>query len=275
MRNALALSLLVLAPLLNAAQAQEMPFASHRAAYSLTLAADAPGAGDAGQVPTSASGLIAYEFRGSSCEGYVSNFRQVTLLQRSEGDPIKTDSRSMTFEDGKGRTMRFQMDGATGDNKDPPISGAAERDAKGVVSVDLTRPKTEKAEIGDDLLFPTQHLMHIIGAAKAGQTSLHAKVFDGSDDGKKTFETLSVIGKENEKPGPEVAKSAELAKIRHWPVTVSYFDAAKKDVAPEYTLSFELFENGISGNLKLDYGAFALRGELTSLELFPSKPCPK
>lgn len=57
-----------------------MPLAAHRAAYQISLA---KGAG--AQAPVSASGLIAYEFRGSSCEGYAANFRQVTELQRGEG----------------------------------------------------------------------------------------------------------------------------------------------------------------------------------------------
>jgi hypothetical protein len=58
-------------------------------------------------------------------------------------------------------------------------------------------------------------------------------------------------------------------------VTISYFDAAKKDSAPEYVLSFDLYENGVSGSLKLDYGAFSLAAELTQLELLPSAPCAK
>src|SRR5579862_8189965 len=42
-----------------------MPFVAHRAAYMITLAK-----GDGAQAPIGASGLIAYEFRGSPCEGY-------------------------------------------------------------------------------------------------------------------------------------------------------------------------------------------------------------
>ena len=49
----------------------------------------------------------------------------------------------------------------------------------------------------------------------------------------------------------------------------------KKDSAPEYVLSFDLYENGISGSLKLDYGAFSLAAQLTQLDLLPSAPCAK
>ena len=41
-----------------------------------------------------------------------------------------------------------------------------------------------------------------------------------------------------------------------------------------YALSFELYENGISRALMLDYNDFVVKGKLTSLELKPLKPCP-
>ena len=65
-----------------------VPFVSHRAAYMISLAK-----ADGTQAPVAASGMIAYEFRGSACEGYASDFRQVTELQRNEGDPMASDTR--------------------------------------------------------------------------------------------------------------------------------------------------------------------------------------
>jgi EipB-like len=40
-------------------------------------------------------------------------------------------------------------------------------------------------------------------------------------------------------------------------------------------LSFDLFENGVSGALKLDFGDFALKGELKRLELLKETECKK
>ena len=57
-------------------------------------------------------------------------------------------------------------------------------------------------------------------------------------------------------------------------MTVSYFDEAARDAPPEYILSFDLYENGVSGTLKLDYGAFALKAKLTRLDLLPTPACP-
>ena len=104
---------------------------------------------------------------------------------------------------------------------------------------------------------------------------MQARVYDGSDTGKKVFATFTVIGKQASAPTPETAFAATLGEIRRWPVTVSYFDEAAKDAPPEYILSFDLYENGVSGSLKLDYGSFALTAKLRKLEMLPTPSCAK
>ena len=44
-------------------------------------------------------------------------------------------------------------------------------------------------------LFPTAHMKRLIAAARAGDRPLNVKVFDGSDDGRKVYDTLAVIGR--------------------------------------------------------------------------------
>jgi hypothetical protein len=59
-------------------------------------------------------------------------------------------------------------------------------------------------------------------------------------------------------------------------VTVSYFDRDKAigEQTPVYAITFELYENGISRALLLDYNDFAISGELKTLEIKDTKPCP-
>jgi hypothetical protein len=42
---------------------------------------------------------------------------------------------------------------------------------------------------------------------------------------------------------------------------------------PVYAIGFELYENGISRALSLDYNEFVITGKLTSLEMREPKPC--
>jgi hypothetical protein len=61
-------------------------------------------------------------------------------------------------------------------------------------------------------------------------------------------------------------------------VTVSYFDRNSKnersgEETPSYSISFELYENGISRALMLNYADFSIGGELVSLDVKKAKPC--
>ena len=63
--------------------------------------------------------------------------------------------------------------------------------------------------------------------------------------------------------------------MKRWPVTISYFDRSKQggEQTPVYTIKFELYENGVSRDLLLDYGDFAIRGTMSTLELRNTRPC--
>ncbi len=56
---------------------------------------------------------------------------------------------------------------------------------------------------------------------------------------------------------------------------MSYFKVGSGETTPSYTISFELYENGVTGAVRLDYGSFALRGTLTRLDLLPQADCAK
>ncbi|MGH6726866.1 MAG: EipB family protein, partial [Pseudolabrys sp.] len=132
-------------------------------------------------------------------------------------------------------------------------------------------------------VFPTEHMRRIITAARAVKSILEFPVYDGSETGDKLYSTLTVIGKpiaQGEKPPEDAAaKIPELAKLTRWPVIISYFEqedpATERtgEQTPVYAITFELYENGISRALTLDYTDFTISGELTSLELKKPKPC--
>jgi hypothetical protein len=251
-----------------------LPLASHRAAYDISLADASGRTRSSAQTPISATGLIAYEFHGSACEGYTSNFRQMTEMERSEGEPVSMQVNATSFEEGSGKSMRFQVD-SEGAQDTPPVAGTATRGDGDDLRVVLTKPKAQSLDFGHDVLFPTQHIERLIEAAKEGGGAMQARVYDGSDTGAKIFATMSVIGKEATKPADDAKTASALGAIRRWPVVISYFNEAATDAPPEYTLSFDLYENGVSGSLKLDYGAFALLARLRKLEILPAAACAK
>ena len=119
-----------------------------------------------------------------------------------------------------------------------------------------------------------------LAAAHAGKSLLQVNVYDGSDNGQKVYQSLTVIGRtiapNERKPTDAAGSQSALADLDRWPVTISYFEKTEQtgEQTPVYSISFELYDNGISRALVLDYGDFAVSGEMTSLELKKTKPCP-
>jgi len=257
-----------------AQQAPPVHLAPHRAVYDLSLVRSAGARGI-----DNARGRIAMDFGGDACDGYTLKYRQVTVLNGSESGSRTLDVRTATFESGDGASMRFKsestMEGVTRDN----VDGEASVKSDGNLSVRLKGPKGDSFSSGGRPIFPTEHLKRLIEAAKAGQNQLSIRVYDGSDDGKKIYDTLALIGHKLEGGAggdlEEPVKQDVLAKVARWPVTISYFNVNNGDQTPSYTISFDLYENGISRALKLDYGDFALKGELKSLEILPVSACQR
>jgi hypothetical protein len=247
--------------------------ASHRAVYELTLAQ-----GRSNSPSMSARGRILYDFSGSVCDGYALQFRQVSELDNGEGKVTLSDLRSTTWEEGAAKKFVFKSQNYLNETLIDTVDGAADREPDKIV-VKLTRPVDKTFDLEAAMAFPTDHMRRIIAAAREHKTILEVPVYDGSEKGEKVYNTTTIIGGEiapNERvPKDAAAGKPQLAGLKRWPVTVSYFDrdAAGGDQAPVYSIKFELYENGISRALVLDYNDFAISGELTALEIRDSKPC--
>jgi EipB-like len=248
--------------------------ASHRAVYELQLAQS-----HGSSSTVSARGRILYDFDGSACEGYKLEFRQVSELDNGEGKVTLSDLRSNTWEDGEAKNFHFKSENYLDDRLVDAVDGQAIRQA-GDIAVALTKPKDATLSLDRSIVFPTEHVRRIIDAARAGKTILEFPVYDGSEKGEKIYNTLTVMGHvipPNERvPTDAAAGQQALAGLSRWPVTVSYFDRnrAVGEQTPVYAITFELYENGISRALLLDYNDFAISGELKSLEIRDAKPCP-
>jgi hypothetical protein len=247
--------------------------AGHRAVYEIALARRT----DRSDV-VDAKGRLVFEFSGNACDGWSSRFRLVTTLVNADGSPRVSDMRTSSFEDGDGRAIEFVNQTLVGGKTLEDTKGTAAREG-GAIRVTISGAVAPKAEIAGVARFPTEHMVAILEAAKAGRTVSEIDLYDGSEGGARVFHTTVVIG--HEQAGPDdttaepAAAGAPTAGLRRWPVDISYFDPAKgtTDATPEYQLGFILYENGISRRLRLDYGDFALAGTMTSLEALPSGPC--
>lgn len=247
--------------------------APHRAVYDLKLASTR------GKRPVdSVRGRILYDFAGNACDGYTLQFRQVSEIDSGEGKVALSDLRATTWEDGKAKSFRFNSENRVNDRVVDSVDGKADRGGSDV-AVKLTKPKEKSVGLDVQIAFPTEHMRRIIEAAEAGKTLLELPVYDGSETGEKVFSTLSVIGHEikpdEKQPDDAAAGIAALAGLKRWPVTISYFEQAAKpgEQMPVYAIGFELYENGISRALTLDYGDFVVAGNMSQLDVKDAPAC--
>ena len=181
-----------------------------------------------------------------------------------------SDLRSTTWEGADAKSFKFTSQNFVNDNLVDTVDGHAER-RPDETAVDLSKPEQKTLDLDAKVVFPTEHMVRVIAAARAGKTILEFPVYDGSDTGQKVFDTLTVIGRKvgpNERQHDDAAATdGKLAGVARWPVTISYFDKSKKaennEQAPTYAIGFELYENGISRALVLDYNDFVVSGKLS------------
>jgi hypothetical protein len=251
-------------------------FLPHQALYELSLVRSR-----GSNSINSARGRILYNFSGSACEGYTSEFRQVSELDSGEGKVTLSDLRSTSWEDGAGKSYRFKIDTRMNDADSSPVDGVAERTGDHI-TVKLKQPESKTFTLDGDTVFPTEQIQRIISAAHEGKSVLELTVYDGSDNGEKVYNTLSVIGQpipgDRTITAPDPSTSNDQMKsLTRWPVTVSYYDrdsrAKDGEQTPVYAMSFELFENGVSRALVLDYNDFVISGAMGKFDVKDSKPC--
>jgi len=251
-----------------------VPFLPHQALYELSLVKAR------GSSPiNSARGRILYNFSGNACDGYTSEFRQVSELDIGEGKTTLSDLRSTSWEDGAGKSYRFKIASRMNDTDASPIDGIAER-AGDHITVKLKQPAAKTFTLDGATVFPTEQIQRIVAAARAGKSVLELSVYDGSDNGEKVYNTLTVIGqpvaadKTIVAPDPSTG-SEQMKGLARWPVTVSYYDREAKraegEQTPVYAMSFELYENGVSRSLVLDYNDFVIAGALGKFDVKDSK----
>lgn len=246
--------------------APSVMLAPHRAVYDLQL--------DKADDKTGISGLkgrMVYEFNGSACEGYTTNFRFVTQIDMEEQPQRLTDQQITTFEAGDGKQFSFVNKTFVDKDLIKEVRGNAELQAKNL-QVKLSQPLKSDIELAKTN-FPTKHLTEIIGKAEKGEKFYQTTIFDGSEDANRIVSTTVMLGKEQAVKDDEYKSLGEMGKDKFWPVTIAYFDDKEnQDGMPIYRINFKLYRNGVTRDLFMDYGDFSMRGKLVKLDLYKGQP---
>lgn len=260
-----------------AQSAGQLPaLAAHRAVYDLLLARSDQKSGLSG-----IQGRMVIEVTGSRCDGWTVNIRIVNRLATTSGSTRTLDTRSTSWEASDGETMEFAMRRFVDGNIEVDVRGRAQRgDNGGSGEVTLEKPTEETFSIAPDAIFPVEHTQRILKAAMEGSRRDTSVLYDGSEE-KEIYTAVTFIGNRRA-PGetkvPDTLEEAGMLRgLRSWPVSISYFsdkEALAGEQTPSHQVSFTMFENSVASEMTLDYGDFALDGELADLEFIEQTDCP-
>jgi EipB-like len=253
------------------AAAQSQSLAPNRALY---IFEPSRASQSGGTVPV--DGRIAYELTGSDCAGYEVDSR-VANIYANDNQRKRLDTAAATFESSDGKKFEVRqtqyVNLVAGEEEHTTVArnedGAGAGTIRGSKKIDFT--------LKPEVLFPSAYEKKLIALALRGEKHDTSLVFDGSDS-EKVFRAVAIIGPLHEPGTVAVDKAnpaaAPLLSGNSWTMSVSYFPAADdKAESPDYQTDFIMYENGITSDMTVDYGDYALRGRLAKLEMLPVEPC--
>lgn len=243
-----------------AASAEMQP---HRATYTLRLgaAANAPRVGTAVQDLTLA------------CDGW-------HLAREIQGEIALTPSLKMNVvsrldgaEPGGGEPFRFRTVQSQ-NGAERAASGRVRRDGGSLrAEIDSGAGAGEAARrLPADTLMPAAWLARTVGELRRGQDSFDGFLFD-AEGTRDAFAVDVSLAPAKAVRARRPADRPVAVPADSWPVAMSFTRGDAADARPLFTLTGQLFDNGVLDRLTIDAGALVVTADLQSLELHPRPTC--
>jgi len=240
--------------------------APHRALYSMTLGS---ARNDSGVVD--ARGTMDYEW-GETCDGWTIEQRYRLKMRYAESADVDIISSFVTWEAKDGTRYRFNQKQTRNGEVDQEIRGEARLDAPGKGGVaEFTKPQPQTLRLEPGVLFPSAHTITLIDAAREGQNFLSRLVFDGATD-ENAVQVSAAIGIKVT-ADPAAAVRSSLLERPGWRMRLAFFPADASAEKPDYELGMRLLDNGVSQEMVIDYGDYAIRAKLDDIEPLPKPSC--
>ena len=251
-----------------AAVPADAQIASHRAAYTLSL-----------DKSKSASGIS--EIRGAMliewqevCEGWTLAQRMRFAAYDGDGNALDSDISFTSWEARDGANYRFATRTARNGEEIEQIRGRARLQGRGEAGEAIfSEPERQNMDLPAGTIFPTEHSIALIDAARKGERVFARKVFDGATlDG--TLEINAVIA--GQQPAETIKKDgvdSELLKHPWWRVRMAFFKLTDPAPSPEYETSMKMLGNGVGTEFIFEYEDFSIRAVLDRLEPLPPPRC--
>src|SRR5438874_2998771 len=246
--------------------AESAEIAPHRALYTMSLG---NARNDSGVVD--ARGTMDYEW-GETCEGWTIEQRYRLKMHYAETSDVDIVSSFVTWESKDGLRYRFNQKQTRNGEVDQDIRGEARLDAPGGGGLaEFIKPKPQILKLAPGVLFPSAHTILLIDKAGEGENFVSRQVFDGAAD-ENAVQVSAAIGT---KVAAEAAADdrSRLLQRPGWRVRLAFFPADNSVEKPDYELGMHLLDNGVSRDMLIDYGEYAIRAKLDQIEPLTKPNC--
>jgi hypothetical protein len=264
---ALALSLAPIGPVGGARAGADI--SPHRALYSMSLGTVKQNSG-----VVAARGSMVFEW-GETCDGWTVEQRYKLRMHYAEDSEVEIASSFLTWESKDGLRYRFYQKKLKNGATDGETRGEARLDGIGKSGkAEFSKPAAGTIDLAPGVIFPIAHTLLLIERAEAGEQFVARPVFDGTSEENAATVSAVIGGSLNADAGAaeEPIKNTLLAR-RSWRMRLAFFAAASGADKPDYELGMRLLDNGVSRDMVLDYGEFAIRAKLDEIEALPKPNC--
>lgn len=251
------------APTLAAHGAEITP---HRALYTMSLSSARTDSGVA-----DARGTMDYEW-GETCDGWTIEQRYRLKMRYAESTDVDIVSSFITWESKDGLRYRFNQKQTRNGEVEQEIRGEARLDGPGKSGVaEFSKPEPQTLALEPGVMFPSAHTILLIDAAHEGENFLSRLVFDGATD-ENAVQVSAAIGA---KVAPDAAAAAlsPLLQRPGWRMRLAFFPVDANAEKPDYELGMRLLDNGVSQDMVIDYGEYAIRAKLDDIEPLSKPNC--
>jgi len=228
-----------------------------------------------GSTVTDVAGHMLFEWR-DVCDGWAIQQHMQLHFVYSEGDEQDIASTELTWESKDGKKFNFNIHHMTNGKETDVFRGKGVVNDDGTTTVNYILPEVKTLTLPAGTLFPSAHTALILQKAAQGEKMFTRQVFDGSDeDGSSDISAFILPPKAVtlETSLSKKVKDSPLLAPPAWPVRMAFYKIGSQTSEPDYEMDLDLLPNGIARHMRIDYGDFAVTGNLDELEPLPAPSC--
>lgn len=221
------------------------------------------------------SGEMFYEWQ-HDCDAWITDNRFNLYYEYAETPTVKDTADFSTYEKFDGSNFEFNAQRKRNGQVYEEFRGYAKPGSdKDKGHATYTMPEGLKYTLPTGTLFPMQHTIDLINAAKNKEKFFNKTVYDGSDeDGPAIINAF--IGKPvNAMANLDPSRNLDpaLVNTQAWKIHMAFFQLNSSESSADYEIDAIIHDNGIISDMIIDYYEFAIAQKLIAIEPIEDQSC--